>query len=79
MTIEDTYKTRDLGEAGLLIIKGQQLLKIEKEKHVCSFVFLNKNTCEQLANEYYFGEILVNARNFQEIMKRLKGRIFAKE
>ena len=74
------YKTKDLGEAGVLIIKGQQLSTIEREGGgICWFVFSNKNECEQLSNKYYFGEILINARDFQEVTKRLKGRIFAKD
>ncbi len=73
------YKTKDLAEASTLIVKGQQLSTIEREGRVCWFVFINKKGCEELSNNYYFGEVLVNARNFHEVMSRLKGRIFAKE
>jgi len=73
------YKTKDLGEAGMLIIRGQQLSTIERERGTCWFIFSNKEVCEQLSNDYFFGEILVNARNFHEVLSRLKGRIFAKD
>lgn len=71
------YKTKDLAEASTLIVKGQQLSTIEREGRVCWFVFINKKDCEELSNHYYFGEVLVNAKNFHEVMSTLKGRIFS--
>lgn len=76
----ETYKTKDTAEAAVLIIKGQQLQTIEREGRICWFVFDNeKKVCEPLSDKYYFGEILVNARIFHEVISRLKGRIFARE
>lgn len=75
----DFYKTKDLAEASMLIVKRQKLITVEREGRICWFVFSNKNECEQLSNDYYFGEILVSARDFHEAMSRLKGRIFAKD
>ena len=71
------YRTKDLAEASMLAVKKQKLTTIEKEGRICWFVFENKQECEQLANEYYYGEIFVNARSFHEAMSRLKGRIFS--
>lgn len=75
----ENYKTRDLAEAAMLIVKGQQLLTIEREGRICWFVLANKDVCEQLSNQYYYSEVLVNARAFHEAYSRLKGRVFAKE
>lgn len=75
----ENYKTKDLSEASMLIVKGQQLLTIVREGHICWFIFDNKEVCEKLSNQYYFSEVLVNARIFHEAMSRLKGRIFARE
>jgi len=75
----DNYKTRDLAEAATLIVKGQQFLTILREGNICWFVFGNKDVCEQLSNQYYYSEVLVNARAFHEACSRLKGRVFAKE
>lgn len=72
------YKTKDLAEASMLIVKKQQLFSIERDGQICWFVFQNKKECESLSNNYYFGELFINARDFQEVMKMLKGRIFAR-
>lgn len=79
MAINQTefYKTKDLAEASMLIVKKQQLNTLERDGRICWFIFVNKKKCEQLANDYYFGEVLVSAREFHEAMSRLKGRIFS--
>jgi len=73
----EQYKTKDLAEASMLIVKRQKLISVEREGRICWFVFSDKRECEQLSNDYYFGEILVSARDFHEAMSRLKGRIFS--
>ena len=79
MTSDDIYKTKDLAEASLLIVKKQKMITIERDASVCWFIFTNKEDCEKLANEYYYGDLQVNPREFHEAMSRLKGRIFAQE
>lgn len=76
--LTEIYKTRDLAEAAMLIVKNMPLADFQREGQICWFVFENKEECQKLANQYYFGEILVNARNFHEVMSRLKGRIFSR-
>ena len=71
------YKTKDLAEAGALIIKKQQMTKIEREGRTCWFIFDNKKECESLSNQFFFGEFLVNARDYHEALNRLKNRIFS--
>ena len=75
----ETYKTKDLGEAAALIVKRQRFIRIDWEGRICWFVFENKQECEGLSSDYFFGELLVNAREFQEAIKRLKHRIFSYE
>lgn len=75
--MEDTYKTKDLSEAGVLLVKKHVLIEMKREKNVCWFVFSNKNECEKLSNQFFFGEILVNAREYIEIINKLKNRIFS--
>lgn len=75
----EIYKTKDLAEASMLVVKKQKMTTIEREGRICWFIFSNRADCEKLANEYYYGEIQVNARSFHEAMSRLKGRIFAME
>jgi hypothetical protein len=75
----EIYKTKDLAEAAMLIVKGHELFRIDREGVICWFIFKNKDECEDLSNNYYFTEILVNARSFYEVMKRLKNLIFSQE
>jgi len=77
--MEDDYKTKDLGEAAALIVKKQRFIRIDREGRICWFVFENKQECEMLSSDFFFGELLVNARELQEAIKRLKHRIFSHE
>lgn len=70
------YRTKDLAEASALITTGNSLVRIERENKVCFFIFDDKVSCQAISNKYFFGELLVNARNFYEAMVRLKNRIF---
>ena len=74
----DEFKTRDLAESSALIIKGKILERMEREGRVCIFVFKDRKKCEEISNQYFFGELEVNAREFYETIIRLKNRIFAK-
>ena len=75
----ETYKTKDLGESAALIVKNMKFIRIDREGRICWFVFENKQECEGLSSDYFFGELLVNARELQEAIKRLKHRIFSYE
>lgn len=70
------YKTKDLAEATALITTGNSLVRIERDGKICFFIFENIKSCQDISNKYFFGELLVNARNFHESMVRLKNRIF---
>ncbi|PIY71579.1 hypothetical protein COY87_05440 [Candidatus Roizmanbacteria bacterium CG_4_10_14_0_8_um_filter_33_9] len=75
MTTE--YSTKDLGEAGALIVKKQKLIRMDREGKTCWFVFENKEECEKLSSDFFFGELQVNAREYYEALGRLKNRIFS--
>ena len=77
--MEDDYKTKDLGEAAALIVKKQRFIRIDREGRICWFIFENLQECERLSSDFFFGELLVNARELQEAIKRLKHRIFSHE
>jgi hypothetical protein len=74
----NTYITKDLAEVGMLVIKKQILLRMEREDGICWFVFKDKGKCEQLSSQFFFDEVLVNARDYYEAINRLKNRIFSK-
>ena len=77
--MKDDYKTKDLGEAAALIVKKQRFIRIDRDGRICWFVFENIQECERLSSDFFFGELLVNARELQEAIKRLKHRIFSHE
>lgn len=78
MYMKNVYKTRDLAEAAALLVTGEQLMEVEREVNVCWFVFRDKGGCRNAANQYYFGDLLVNARAYREAINRLKNMIFGR-
>ena len=71
------YKTRDLAESAALIVSKQRLINIEKVGKVCWFIFVDFESCTQISNDYFFGQLMVNAIEFHQAITRLKNRIFA--
>lgn len=74
--MNNEYKTKDLGETSALVVKKQQLIRIDRKGRTCWFVFENKEECEKLTNQFFFGELLINARDYYDALSRLKNRIF---
>ncbi len=70
------YKTKDLWEAGALIVNNIDLISIEREGSICFFLFKDVETAKNKANEYYFGSLKVDAYKYQEAISRLKRQIF---
>jgi hypothetical protein len=73
----DEYSTKDLAESAVLILHKQELLRIDRNGKICWFIFSNKSKCKKLSQKFFFGELLVNARDYRETISRLKNRIFA--
>lgn len=71
------YKTKDLAEASALVVSGERLSKIEKHDGICWFIFNNKENCTHISNQFYFGDLSVNARQYSETLRTLKSRIFS--
>jgi hypothetical protein len=71
------YITRDLGESAALLIKGKRLISHNWVGKICWFYFEDEKQCNILSDEYFFGELTVNARVFHEMEIRLKNRIFS--
>lgn len=69
------YRTKDLAEVGALIIKKQKLIEMQRDKNICWFVFKNNQDCRKISSDFYFGNLTVNAREYSEIMRMLKGKV----
>lgn len=71
------YKTRDISECAVLLIKNQHLLSFERIGKICWFYFAEPTKCKEISNNYFFGEILVNAREFEQIRQKIINRIYS--
>lgn len=71
------YKTKDLALAGALILHKQKLIRTEKVINVCWFVFDDKQECEKLSYQFFYGDLQVNSREFQQTIHQLKNIIFS--
>lgn len=69
------YKTKDLPEVAALINKKQRLIRMLWDGNICWFIFEHDRRCEEISTEYYFGNLQVNAREYYETMKMLKGKV----
>lgn len=75
----EKYRTKDIAEAGALIVHEQRLVSVDRQEHVCWFVFENTQECKNLTQLFYFDELLVSVRSYHEALKRLKSLIFMKQ
>lgn len=72
------YFTKDLGEAAALVAEGVRLLHLEKDSSFCWFVFERKNS-EIVSNKYWSGNLLVDAKKYNDSLRTLKDRLFAQK
>ena len=75
--MNDEYLIKDLSEASFLLVKGQIINSIQKIGQVCWFSFNDKQLCEKLSKEFWFGSPLIDAKKYSEAIKTLKNRIFS--
>ena len=73
----ETYKTKDLGESAALIIKNMRLIRIDREGRICWFVFEKNRESEEITKEFFFADLMVNAREYFETIRRLKSLIYS--
>ncbi|OGK19010.1 hypothetical protein A3D80_03515 [Candidatus Roizmanbacteria bacterium RIFCSPHIGHO2_02_FULL_40_13b] len=72
---ENEYKTKDLPEVAALIMQKQAPIKMQRDGDTCWFVFLHNKKTEEVSLDYYFGNLLVNAREYYEVLRMLKGKV----
>ena len=73
-----TYKTRHLAEAAALIVMGLKFIRMEREGAICWFAFDDNAKCSSVSNDFFFGSLLVNAREYHDAMSLLKNRVYSK-
>jgi mannosyltransferase OCH1-like enzyme len=77
--MNNLYKTKDLAESAVLLTSGCTFVSMTKIERVCWFTFSDKKRCEELSNQFFFGRLEVNARDYYLAVLQLKNRIFASE
>lgn len=76
-SIENGYKTRDLGEGAALVVSGLKIKDIQRDGRVCWFIFEKSKKCGDTSREYYFGNLQGNLRQYNDAMNVLKNRIYS--
>lgn len=71
------YSTKDLAEGSLLLVKNKKLIRLDRQGKIVYFIFADRKSCEELSNQFWFGQCLVNAKSYYEAMTTLKNRIFS--
>lgn len=71
------YKTKDLAEASFLLAKGKSLLVLERDGKTCWFVYPNQEECKELISAFWFGNALIQGRDFYQAIQMLKNKIFS--
>lgn len=71
-----TYKTKDIGVSAMLLTLGIPLVKVNRSNETVFFEFSQDDKCKELSNQYWFGNCLVNAKDFHQNLGVLKGQIF---
>lgn len=70
------YITKDLNEAGALLVSGIRLIRLERGSGFYWFIFENKNT-QEICNKFWAQELLVDAKKYSDALRTLKDRLFA--
>lgn len=76
---QSTYRTKDLAEAAAMLVCKQKLTSIERQQQTCWFIFAQADKCRKISDKFFFGELLVDARQYHESLSLLKNRIFTYE
>ena len=74
-----TYKTKDLYEGAYLCAQSQKLLELEMEGKFFWFIYEDQEKCQKLADEYWQGTAIVNAKGYASAIRDLKDRVFAQK
>lgn len=76
---DNEYLTKDLGEVAALLTQGFKIKSIQWKDKIAYFVFLDPVGCVKTANEYYFNNLPVSARQYFENLRLVKRKIYAEE
>ncbi len=73
------YLTKDIGEAAALLSSSVKLRGLQRDSNFYWFVFEDKKRCQEVANQYWFGQLLINAKSYQDALRTLKDSMYARK
>lgn len=73
----DVYSTKDLYVASLIYAAGQKFLGLREQDRYFWFIFEDKSACQKLADGYWSGEAVINAKAYADAIRTLKDRLFS--
>lgn len=76
--MNNQYRTKDLGEAAVLLTQGFTLIDTEWQNEVAYFIFDNYEGAKKLAHEYNFGGVQVTAKAFHDNLILIKRKILSR-
>ena len=76
MKTTEHFISKDLGLSGFLHASRIKITEIKNDGKICWFMFADKLECERLADLFWLGEAMVNARDYYSSLRTLKDLIF---
>lgn len=73
------YFTKDIWEASILYAMHKKIIRTDNVNGRVWFYFADKGSCEELVEAYLRKDLTINAKEFAEANKTLKGFVFNKE
>ncbi|OGD95519.1 hypothetical protein A3F57_03235 [Candidatus Roizmanbacteria bacterium RIFCSPHIGHO2_12_FULL_36_11] len=74
--MKNTFETKDLYLASLFYAKGIKLSDIRRDGRECFFIFNDQEKCNEIEKHYWSKEETVNAKEYTDAVKTLKGLLF---
>lgn len=71
------FRTKDLYLASYLFAKEKILARVDREKHICWFVF--EDISNETINKFWAGKAECDAKTFADAIRTLKDRIFSEQ
>ncbi len=75
---QSSLQTTDLALAAALQAAGVKLVSVDKtNRRRAVFVYQNSHDVQQLINNFWSGDLLLDARTYFESIKKIKDRLYS--
>lgn len=77
-TNNNEFQTRDINEAAACLAVGLKLIRLEEGNGFYWFI-IGSNKGQEVCNQFWAGELTVDAKKFSDALRGLKDRLFARK